>query len=105
MKCVHKYDIIYLEILIKGGDTLKQNYKRVSVNPETYAMLEQKANECNIPYVSRIVEILTLNFIDFIGHDGKIKFNIFDDPKYKLTEPMLEALIEKIKDGLKNDNM
>jgi len=83
---------------------LTQNYKRVAVNPEIYAILEQKAKECNVPYVSRIVEILAINFIDYIGMDGKIKLAIFDDPKYKLSEPMIEALMEKIKEGLIKEN-
>lgn len=81
---------------------MKQNYKRVAVTPETYALLEEKAKECNIPFVNRIVEILVLNFIDFIGPEGKIKPELFNDPRFNLSDEMIDLIIEKMKEGLKN---
>lgn len=81
---------------------MKKHYKRVAVSPEIYSILEKKTQECNLTYVSRIVEILALNFTEFIDQDGKIKTNIFENENFKLTEPFLEAIIQKIKEGLNN---
>jgi len=81
---------------------LKKQHKRVAVSPEIYSILEKKTKECNLVYVSRTIEVLALNFTEFIDNDGKIKTNIFENENFRIPEPLLEAIIKKIKEGLIN---